>query len=235
MINPDGCEADKRKNGRENNCIFGKSLFSGVDICRNFDYNWEDAGKHPFKYLYIPRTLEDIKFLITHKNYHLFERSVVRYPLTDIGSPVRSGFYRGPYPFSEPESRAIKKTVENHSILIWLDYHIFGEEIRSPSALNYNYEYDSDTEKIYSIAENISNLNGYEIFEHPECFKQFGTAPDWAYTNHNILSFIIELCPSMKPSVIYNTETILNIFKDHFFVNLYVAERARDMVEKVNL
>jgi carboxypeptidase T len=228
MINPDGCEANKRKNGRENKCIFGKNLFSGVDICRNFDYNWEDADEHPFRYILIPKTLEDIKFVIKQKNFHILERSVVRYPLTDIGSLIKSGFYRGPYPFSEPESKAIKQVVENHSITIWLDYHIFGEEIRCSRVPKYNCEYDNIT--FYSIAENISKIDGYEIFKPPKCLNTSGGSPEWAYASHNIFFFGMELCPSMKPSVMYNEELMSMVFEDHLLVNLYIAERAIEMM-----
>lgn len=233
MINPDGCEANKRKNGRENKCIFGKSLFSGVDICQNFDYNWKDVDKHPFRYIFIPRTLKDLRFLMNHnKNFYLFERSVVRYPFFDVESLANLGFYRGPYPFSEPESRAIKQFFEKHNILIWLDYHIFGEEIRHSIVPKYIRE--SDTITFCSIAENISNFNSYELFENPKCLDHSGRPMEWAYANHNVFSFIIELCPSMEQSVVYNKEFISKVFEEHVLVNLYVAERARDMVEKVN-
>ncbi len=228
MINPDGCEANKRKNSRENKCIFGKTLFSGVDIYRNFDYLWDDADEHPFRYILIPRTLEDLKFVIKQKNFHILERAIIRYPLTDIGSLINSGFYRGPYPFSEPESRAIRQVVENHSILIWLEYHIFGEEIRCSRVPKYSCEYDNIT--FCSLSENISKVDGYEIFASPKCLNTSCGALEWAYTNHNIFGIGIELCPSMKSSVIYNKELMSKVFEDHLLVNLYVAERAIEMM-----
>jgi len=226
MVNPDGCEANTRKNGRINKCIFGKSLFAGVDICRNFDYLWEDADEHPFRYILIPRTLEDIKFIITQKNFYLFERGVIRYPALDFGSTHGFGFYRGPYAFSEPESSSIKKFFENHSITIWLDYHIFGEEIRPPKCWSDNGE---DSITFYSIAENISKFNGYKIFEEPKCLNISGRPYEWAYKNYNIFNFIIELCPSMDSSIVDNKDFMSNIFEEHLLISLYVAERAINM------
>jgi len=230
MINPDGCEANKRKNCRENKCILGQTLLSGVDICENFDYLWEDQNEHPFRYILIPRTLEDLKFVIKQKNFHILERSAIVYPLLDFTSLGNGGLYRGPYPFSEPESRALKQVVENHSITIWLDYHIFGEEIRRPVCWNNN---GADSVTFCSIAENISKFNGHKIFEDPKCLNHSGRPLDWVYVAHNIFSFVIELCPSMKPRDIYNKELISEIFEEHLLVNLYVAERAIEMMKKI--
>ena len=52
MVNPDGCEAYTRENGRPNDCIFGKTLFRGVDINRNCGYKWELIDKYPIRYRY---------------------------------------------------------------------------------------------------------------------------------------------------------------------------------------
>jgi len=231
MINPDGCEASTRKNRRENNGCFGSTILRGVDIGKNFDIQWDDADEHPFRYIFIPKTAEDWKFLRTHDNFYLFERSVVRLPSLDFGSLIKCGVYRGPSPFSEPESRAIKQVVEDHHILIWLDYHIFGEEIRLPEVPQYNNEDDKGT--FYSIAENISQVNGYTIFEPPQCLNQSGRGLEWTYTKYTIFSFIIELCPSMDKDVLYDKEFIEEVFEDHLYVNIYTAERAIEMSSMV--
>lgn len=227
MINPDGCEANKRKNTRVNPCILGSTLFSGVDICRNYDYRWDDADRHPFRYILIPRTIEDITFLIEQKNFHIFERSVVRYPTLDFGSIIKSGFYRGPYPFSEPESQAIRQVIENYSIMIWLNYHIFGEEIRLPEVPT--FKTNDDAMMFYSIAENISMRDGYKIFTPPSCLNQSGGGMEWSYTTHNTFSFLIELCPSMSPAILQDAGFMSTVFEQHLSVNLYVAEKALEM------
>lgn len=227
MINPDGCEANKRKNTRVNTCVLGNTLFSGVDICRNYDYRWDDADRHPFRYILIPRTLEDITFVIEQKNFHIFERSVVRYPSLDFGSIIKSGFYRGPYPFSEPESQAIRQVIENHSPMIWLNYHIFGEEIRLPEVPTFKTM--DDTMMFYSIAENISRLDGYKIFTPPSCLNQSGGGLEWSYTTQNTFSVLIELCPSMNPTILLDSGFMSTVFEQHLSVNLYVAEKALEM------
>lgn len=226
MVNPDGVEANKRKNCRENKCILGKTLFSGVDICRNFDYLWNDVFEHPFRYIFLPRTIDDLIWVIKQKNFYMFERSVVRYPFLDFGSIVGGGYYRGPNPFSEPESQAIKQVVEEHDIKIWLDYHIYGEEIRIPEVPSFNGD---DYYTFQSIAENITKIDGYNIFIPPDCLDQACRPYEWMYTNHNIFCFIVEICSSIKDSEIYDEAGMSTVFKNHLKVNLYVAERTITM------
>lgn len=145
----------------------------------------------------------------------------------DFKSIIGYGFYRGPHPFSEPETRALKYVLENHSISIAVDYHIFGEEIRYYDKNNYHHPSDADT--FYSIAENISKVNDYEIFQSPKFFNTSGMGVDWIYTELGIFSFIIELCPSMKSKILYDKEFMSDVFEKHLLVNLYVAERAITM------
>ena len=81
MVNPDGVEADSRKNQAPNHGPFGHAseiTSYGVNLNRNYGYRW-------FLYYLLPL------------NYHL------AYNLLD------SGFnYRGEHPFSEEETQAVE-------------------------------------------------------------------------------------------------------------------------------
>lgn len=227
MVNPDGVEKFTRKNGRVNNCPFGRTLLCGVDINRNFDYNWEDVFVHPLRYIRIPHSFSELIDILTNPTKILFERSVVLNPMTDFLSIFGSGFYRGPEPFSEPESKAMKSFVGSHNIKIWIDYHIPGESIFYPKPNKYVYQ--SDEAIFKSIAENISYINEYTPLYEKSSFNSSGGHSCWAYFEHGIYPFIIELCESFKINYEYCEDELLDVFNDHLTVNLYAAERAIEM------
>ena len=109
MLNPDGVEARTRKNARPNKCPFGKTLLRGVDINRNSGYKWELLDQHPFRY---------------RRDYRFFwEKLNIRFPILDYHSLRGEGCYRGPEPFSEPESKAFKSVFDNNNISLYTDHH----------------------------------------------------------------------------------------------------------------
>lgn len=211
MVNPDGVEAGTRKNRQPNNCIFGSSPFCGVDINRNYAYKWDELDKHPFKYIFggFPKILV---------------RTTVKYSFLDFQSLIRKGNYRGPYPFSENESKAIKQFIENHNITVRIDYHTYGEKILYP----WSWTKDPPPGKslFLSIAENISKINGYEITQGSKWYYIPGASGDWLYAEHGIFSFTIELFKSSFPVYFPIKDHILKLCKTHLLVNLYIAERA---------
>ncbi len=210
MVNPDGIEADCRKNQRPNECMFGNNLFRGVDVNRNFGYKWGEFYKHPFKYAFGAFPC----FLV---------RTNVMFPFLDFKSIIGRGNYRGPYPFSENESIVVKQFIENHSIIIAVDYHTTGEKIIYP--WSWTRDPPLDEPLFLSVAENISQINGYEIIQGSWWYYILGCSKDWLYAEHGVFSFVIELCNSSGPSAPKDKELILQICKTHLLVNLYVAER----------
>jgi len=224
MVNPDGCEACTRKNARPNRCIFGKSLFRGVDLNRNFDYNWNDSNIHPFRYIRIPRSLKELYTILTTRTQLLFERTCIRLPITDFGSIIGSGFYRGPKPFSENETASIKNFIETHNISTWIDYHTPGEVMFFPKP--WKYKKPRDKQMFLSLVENVSNINGYNYEEEiTSSLNSSGSHGDWAYEAHSINSITIELTKSIESSYDPDIDELESTFYDHLLVNLYVAER----------
>lgn len=211
MVNPDGIEANCRKNQRPNDCLFGNKYFCGVDINRNFGYKWEEFKKHPFKYAFgaFPYSLK---------------RTNVMFPFLDFKSINGRGYYRGSYPFSENESRAIKSFIENHNITIAIDYHTTGELMTYP--WSWTRDPPPDEHIFLSIADNISKINGYNITQGSKWYYILGCSKDWFYAEHGIYSLVIELCNSNGPSAPQDKELILDICEKHLLVNLYVGERA---------
>ncbi len=216
MLNPDGCEAGTRKNRRPNNCPFGKTLFSGVDIARNSGYKWELLDEHPFRYSRsaIPKIWEKIN---------------VKYPFLDWRSLLGEGCYRGPYPLSENESKALKYVAENYNISIWVDHHSYGKKIIYP--WGWTKESTADESLYVSIAEGMSDINGLEIQQMGKWYAILGVPNDWMYAEHGIISYSIELPPTNADGFAFSwmNEPLLPMCKTHLLVHLYVAERAIEL------
>jgi len=117
VLNPDGFEYSRlhfsawRKNRRKNS----DGSF-GVDLNRNFSVN----------FTYVSDSVDNDK-----KNIRCEQNDILKCDfLSQIfpkSNDMSINIYGGPYPFSEPETMAIKKFVDNHkNIIIALDYHSQG-------------------------------------------------------------------------------------------------------------
>jgi len=226
MVNPDGCEAGTRENARPNDCLFGKTLFKGVDLNRNTGYKWELIDEYPWKYRH---------------HFPYIEKTNVKYAQFDWASIRGESSYRGPYPFSEPETRAIKQVVENHSIKISIDYH--GASPRGEILYGWGWTNDPRPDDCvsYPIAENISKMAGCKIGRVSGVAPILGLIGDWEYAEHGTMSFGMELpkTTGIKPLLnlihqngylISSKNTpILQICKTYFPVDIYLAEKAMSM------
>ena len=164
MVNPDGVEANTRKNCAPNYGPFGlqkKVTSIGVDLNRNYNYKWFYYFLNPWRY-YRATSLTD-----------------------------RSNVYRGESPFCENETQAIKFFIETHHIIISLSYHTSGELILYP--WGYTQNPPNDKLVFVSIGENISKFNNYTLAQGIELYPTLGDFDDWGYGDHGIFSYTIEL------------------------------------------
>ncbi|MGF3554708.1 MAG: M14 family metallopeptidase [Thermoplasmatota archaeon] len=202
MVNPDGVEFDEagsRKNRVPNHGPLGfkKEVTSyGVNLNRNYGYDW-------FYYYLFPL------------NYNLF------FNMYD-----KSPNYRGPYPFSENETKAIKKFVETHKINFSISYHTFGELIFFP--WYHTSMHTPDEDLFISIGENISKINKYRLlvgndYKIPRFVGTLGTVENWLYGKFRIIAFTIELCETRAPT---NPSIVLDTCYNNIGVILYICEKA---------
>ncbi len=200
MVNPDGVEADSRKNQAPNHGPYGLNpevTSYGVDLNRNYAFQW-------FLYYVFPL------------NYHLTYYS------------LDSGFnYRGEHPFSEEETIAVKTFVEAHDIDVSLSYHSYGEFILFP--WTHTSLATPDEVVFRSIGANISRINDYYLFLGndyviPRFGGTIGTSENWLYGEQGILSYTIELCEHRAPT---DPVVVEEVCRTHVGVNLYVAERSQ--------
>jgi carboxypeptidase T len=205
MVSPDGVEYGdfgSRKNRVPNHGPFGfkdQVTSYGVNLNRNFGYDWILYYLFPF-------------------HFHLF-----------INGVDTSFNYRGPRPFSENETRAVKQVVENQNISIALSFHSYSEIMFFPW---YHTSKKAPHEDIFlSIGENMSKINKYRLLTGgnyiiPRLGGTLGTFENWAYGEHNIIAFTMELCKIRIPT---NPVIVLDACIKHVGVNLYLCERAQSL------
>ncbi|MDG6228715.1 MAG: M14 family metallopeptidase [Candidatus Thermoplasmatota archaeon] len=213
MVNPDGVEYGWRKNREPNYGANGQSTnitSYGVDLNRNYGYMWNIVYLFP-------------------ENYFL------EYLLND-----QSWIYRGEAPFSEKETQAVKRFIENHDISISLSYHDYGEFMIFPWMHTSRH---TPHESLYrSIGANMSNINNYELkiygqygereYIIPRYQGTPGSSENWLYGEHGILAFTMELCrrrPERNPSL------VLDACEKHVEVNLYICERAQTIEQEKHM
>lgn len=161
LVNPDGAEYDIsgnyklwRKNRSKNN---GGTF--GVDINRNYGYQWGGGG---------------------------------------ASANPGSDTYRGPSAFSELETQAIKKYIEEHqNITILLSFHTFTQLILYPWGHTANGIATARDQQVHeTMAKKMAEWNGYKAQQSSALYIASGDTTDWAYGAHKIISFTFELDPA---------------------------------------
>lgn len=200
MVNPDGVTTDTRKNCAPNHGPFGKKLTVtsyGVNLNRNYDDPWFLAYVFPIRY-YLPMILPD-----------------------------SSMNYRGPYPFSENETKAVKHFAETHNFSISISYHSYGQFIIYPWM--HTTKQTPDEPLFRSVGENISALNGYYLSVKkdrliPLYGGTLGSSENWLYREKGALAFTIEVGKSRRPT---NSQEVADLCMTQTDVHLYLCQRAQ--------
>jgi len=202
MVSPDGVEHGvngSRKTRVPNHGPLGRNKYItsyGVNLNRNYGYDWQWYRIFPRKYNFLFNTL---------------------------GSSFN---YRGPYPFSENETKAVKKFVESQNISISLSYHSYGEVMFYPWCHTTKPTLDEDL--FISIGENMSKINKYHLmidrkYVIPKYVGTLGTSENWLYGERGIIAFTMELCKTRAPR---DPSVVSDVCLKHVGVNLYICERA---------
>jgi carboxypeptidase T len=169
MINPDGhsycVSTDRlwRKNRKPND----DGITVGVDINRNFSYNWEIGGS---------------------------------------GTSPGSSTYRGPYPFSEQETLAIKNFVELHPrVVAVINYHSWGQDILYAWA----YTHTDAPNRMFldglaaPVEAAIEAIHGSDYVRGQWAdilaYTGGGTTADWCNADIGVPCLTIELPPNTDP------------------------------------
>lgn len=105
-------------------------------------------------------------------------------------SPSTHG-YPGPYPFSEPETMALRNFTLSVAPKITVSYHALGRELYW-----YFFQSGADKERDFKIAQKIEAATGYKRIDS-DCGST-GGYKDWCIQSLKIPSFTIEIIGSDK-------------------------------------
>ncbi len=140
--------------------------------------------------------------------------------------------YRGPSPFSEPESRAVKTFVEGRpNLKVLLSYHTFSELILYPWGGSDDPIPDAKALAAFkAMAGEMARMTGYTPEQSSALYIATGDTCDWAWGKKGIFSFTFELTPkSMWNGGFYpGANAIQTTFQANIRPALYLIDLADD-------
>jgi hypothetical protein len=116
--------------------------------------------------------------------------------------------YRGPAPFSEPETQAVRDFVLAHpDISAAISFHTFGELILHPYGYTgVDLPPDMTLEDLYTfraLANQMAASNGYTPLQSSDLYITSGDTVDWLYGERGIFAFTFEMYPTSSPPGFY--------------------------------
>ena len=117
---------------------------------------------------------------------------------------TNSETYRGPSAFSEPEIQAMRDILGSHHFVTGITYHSYSELVLFPFGYANNIQapdHDALEELANEMAFAIPAAGGgyYDPMPSYELYPASGTTDDYAYGEHGVFSFTIELGTEFIP------------------------------------
>lgn len=125
-----------------------------------------------------------------------------------------SELYRGPAPFSEPESQIIRDFALSHPQLTTsISLHTYGELVLYP----YGYTYTdippdmdpTDYQIFRALAQGVADRNGYRPRQGSDLYITSGDTDDWLYGELGIYAFTWELYPRTYSPGFYPPDDVI--------------------------
>jgi len=139
---------------------------------------------------------------------------------------IYDDLYRGPTPFSEPETQAIRDLMINHHFVAGITYHSYSELVLFP----YGYssgaaapDHDALEDLAVDMALTIPAAGGgyYTPQESWQLYPADGVTDDYVYGQHGVFSYTIELGTEFIPPA----NEILGICQDNLQAALILLNR----------
>lgn len=180
--------------------------FDGIDLNRNFDGHWNFEGVEP-----MTSELQRLKMQL---------------------ESVHSEIFSGPKAFSEPETQALNKFLDNKKVTVMMDLHAYGNMILYPPG--YTSAPTSMTPLFKKVAKVLSSKNGYKAGTSVEIlYPSCGTSKDWGYDQHKALAFTMEMgndSDGFRPAY-SRLESMWNANKDGLLYLISIADNPSKSVK----
>ena len=136
--------------------------------------------------------------------------------------------YRGPAPFSEPETRAIRDLCLNHQFKIALNYHTYGNLLVYPWGYLPQF-FTPDSALFVDYAKYLTQYNAYLYGTGDETvgYVTNGDSDDWMYGEQTIKNKIISMTPEVggpNDGFWPAQARILPLARENLFPNLTAAK-----------
>ncbi len=141
-----------------------------------------------------------------------------------------SDTYRGPAPFSEPETKAMEYFCNQHNFQIALNYHAFGNVLIYP--WGFNDEVTPDSSLFINYGNKLTQLNRYVFGTGMETlgYMTNGDSDDWMYGELGIFSFTPEIGDTddgFYPPI----ERIITLCQSTLELNLLSARMVNSLID----
>lgn len=103
--------------------------------------------------------------------------------------------YRGPGPFSEPETQNIRKLVSSRQVVTLITNHTFSNLVLHPPGLQAQGK-PRDDKLLRKLADSMAEENGYTSQAGFELYDTSGTTEDWSYNATSGLGYTFEIGPN---------------------------------------
>ena len=153
-------------------------------------------------------------------------------------SNPRSDTFKGPTPFSEPETQAIQNYVKSlPQAKILLSFHTFSKLILYPwGHTNDRINKEKDLQVYEKMAQKMATWNDYRPMQASGLYIASGDTTDWAYGELGIFSFTFELDPQeqWEGGFYPGDEIIQSVVDKNKEPFLYLIEYADDPYRVLN-
>ncbi len=141
-----------------------------------------------------------------------------------------SDTYRGPSPFSEPETQAMEYFCNQHNFQLALNYHAFGNVLIYP--WGFNDEVTPDSSLFINYGNKLTQLNRYVFGTGMETLGYItnGDSDDWMYGEKGIFSFTPEM-GSSDDGFYPPRDRIIPLCQSTLELNLLSARMVNSLIE----
>jgi murein tripeptide amidase MpaA len=148
-----------------------------------------------------------------------------RWFFDEVGSSsdTKNDNYRGPYPFSEPETQAIRDLCINKNFDMVINYHAYGNKYIFPWA--YQNLYPANFYQYSEMGSKLYQINPYWYGTNYQVLNYYanGEADDWMYGSQNIPAITAEVGGAYWNDL--NESDLLNIVQANLNPNLFLARK----------